>query len=263
MAQLSRDPQTQAEEVYYLHTDHLGAVVKATDAGQTLVWDAMRRPFGERTVSVAGIEVLLGFPGQYYDEETNNYYNYFRDYDPTTGRYLQSDPIGLAGGLNTYAYVLGNPIIFFDPYGLTQAQVDATVKDILDRFPRVSPRGDIMYQDGYNMGDAGTDWMSADIYISPYYRDHDLTCEEMHNLFKDLIHEMMHSTDNILDRYRDSHEKDGQMTPNHQSIYDRADYEAGDRVPFQGTSRDNLFSRGPLWGLGPNPVPLNSDARKP
>jgi RHS repeat-associated protein len=59
----------------------------------------------------------LRFPGQYYDQESNNYYNYFRDYDSATGRYVQEDPIGLYGGFNTYIYVHDNPVKYIDPTG--------------------------------------------------------------------------------------------------------------------------------------------------
>jgi RHS repeat-associated protein len=58
------------------------------------------------------------FPGQYYDQETGLHYNYFRYYDPSTGRYITSDPIGMEGGLNTFLYAVGNPLSNDDPFGL-------------------------------------------------------------------------------------------------------------------------------------------------
>lgn len=71
---------------------------------------ARKRSLGGRCI------VIL--PGQYFDEETGLNYNAARDYDPVTGRYLESDPIGLAGGINTYAYSGSNPIANSDPSGL-------------------------------------------------------------------------------------------------------------------------------------------------
>ncbi|MCP4494848.1 MAG: RHS repeat-associated core domain-containing protein, partial [Gammaproteobacteria bacterium] len=88
------------------------------EAGQ-VVWEWDSEAFGnEAPMSYDGTEVNLRFPGQVYDVETGLYYNYFRYYDPGTGRYVTSDPIGLRGGVNTYGYVGGNPINYKDRFGL-------------------------------------------------------------------------------------------------------------------------------------------------
>lgn len=84
---------------------------------QQIVWQADYQPFGKTNVSVNLVINNVRFPGQYFDEESGLHYNYFRDYDPSIGRYLKSDPIGLAGGPNTYAYVSQNPVNFVDPRG--------------------------------------------------------------------------------------------------------------------------------------------------
>lgn len=108
--------------VFYLHSDHLNTPRLATNQSQQEVWRWKSDAFGNGVAVSAqgsGLNAInLRFPGQYYDSESGLHYNYFRDYDPQTGRYVESDPIGLNGGLNTYGYVKGNPTAFTDTYGL-------------------------------------------------------------------------------------------------------------------------------------------------
>ena len=83
-------------------------------------WGYRRRV--RQDVSGRSFVYNLRLPGQYYDSETGLNYNYKRDYDPATGRYIESDPVGLAGGsFSTYAYVNANPIMAIDPEGLAGA----------------------------------------------------------------------------------------------------------------------------------------------
>jgi RHS repeat-associated protein len=105
--------------LFYIHNDHLGTPKRLTDTQGQVVWSLQTTPFGEVHEEVAnGITFLMGFPGQYRDSETGLSYNYYRDYDPSIGRYVQSDPIGLGGGVNTYGYVEGNSVSLIDPNGL-------------------------------------------------------------------------------------------------------------------------------------------------
>lgn len=117
--------QSVTPGIYYLYADHLNTPRVITDSSNKVVWQWESDPFGTDlpvegvTASGAKFGYNLRFPGQYFDKETGLHYNYFRDYDPSTGRYVESDPIGLeGGGFSTYAYVGGNPISNFDPLGL-------------------------------------------------------------------------------------------------------------------------------------------------
>lgn len=111
-----------------MHSDHLATPRLMSDQNQTIVWRWDGDAFGEGGLDNDpdnnGVSVFmpLRFPGQMVEEPSGLYYNYYRDYDPQLGRYIQSDPIGLDGGINTYSFVLNNPVIYFDLKGLHHAK---------------------------------------------------------------------------------------------------------------------------------------------
>jgi RHS repeat-associated protein len=115
---------TGVAQLYFVHTDHLDTPRVITNQAQQVVWRwDHAEPFGADPANgnpsgLGAFEFNPRLPGQYFDKETNLHYNYFRDYDPAIGRYIQSDPVGLNGGVNTYAYVYDNPLRFTDPFGL-------------------------------------------------------------------------------------------------------------------------------------------------
>jgi RHS repeat-associated protein len=110
--------------IFYVHSDHLNTprkVSRPSDNQLEWRWDA--DPFGTTAANQnpAGLGAFvynLRFPGQMYMAETGLSQNYFRDYDPAVGRYVESDPIGLSGGVNTYAYTGDDPIMNYDDLGL-------------------------------------------------------------------------------------------------------------------------------------------------
>ena len=117
--------QPSSGGLYYVHPDHLGtprAITRPDDNALVWAWPNAD-PFGgnapQEDPSGLGVFAFnLRFPGQYFDAETGPHYNYFRDYDPAIGRYIESDPVGLLSGTNTYSYVRANPLKNTDPLGL-------------------------------------------------------------------------------------------------------------------------------------------------
>jgi RHS repeat-associated protein len=135
MSRIVRDLHTLAKiwlgledsRLVWLHTNHLGAPMAATDASGQVLWQAQYAPFGSaQTTSATGFELQLRLPGQYADAETGLHYNRHRYYDPAQGQYLSPDPLGMPNGPNGYAYVRFNPLRYIDPEGLVLFAFDGT-----------------------------------------------------------------------------------------------------------------------------------------
>ncbi len=132
------------QQIYHYHLDHLGTPQEITDAKGNIIWAVSFKAYGNLAVAYENqIENNLRFQGQYFDAETGLHYNRFRYYDPNCGRFINQDPIGLAGGNNNYLYV-PNPTGWVDPFGLackeakpekinfSQRTVNGNIKDYVE-----------------------------------------------------------------------------------------------------------------------------------
>jgi RHS repeat-associated protein len=134
-------PNGSGISLFYIHTDHLNTPRRITrPSDNRVVWRWSGESFGATAAQedpdgdAVAFNFNLRFAGQYYDLETGLHHNIFRDYDPQTGRYVQSDPVGLLGGLNTYAYVASDPIGLIDPAGLDPVNLGDGYTGRLDPF---------------------------------------------------------------------------------------------------------------------------------
>lgn len=190
-------------QIQNIYTDQTGRPEVATDRKANVVWRARNYAF-DREVTISNTAALnLGFLGQYYDAESGLWNNGYRDYDASSGRYVESDPVGLAGGINTYIYVQGNPLSHVDPLGLTQADVLLMTALVRTNERDIQvPNGPVVWFKDVNLSQSqyvtirqeGTyqkigDSMSLnDKYLGPLDQ-HDLI-----DLYDTIVHESLHKT---------------------------------------------------------------------
>jgi RHS repeat-associated protein len=149
---LINETKRGAPGLSYVQTDHLGTPRVVIDPIRDLAiwrWSNLSEVFGNQSPSVdpdgdsVVFDLSLRFPGQQASNASELLYNYQRDYEQATGRYSQSDPIGLRGGINTYSYVLSNPLSASDSLGLETCLLTTVVAgNIRDHAAVFTSRGD-------------------------------------------------------------------------------------------------------------------------
>ncbi len=116
--------------IVYVHSDYVNNPQKITNPSRTLVWDRIQEPFGEDSSTPTNTTPTNHrFPGQYFDAENSLNYNNFRDYDRSIGRYIESDPMGLAAGPNLFGYASQNPTQRTDRRGLDDLEQTPQERD--------------------------------------------------------------------------------------------------------------------------------------
>jgi RHS repeat-associated protein len=229
--------------ISYVHTDHLNSprkVAQSSSGGQ-LVWRWDADPFGtaapnQNPSGLGTFAYNLRFPGQYYQAETGLNQNWMRDYDPLVGRYVESDPIGLASGVNTYGYVGANPISFFDLLGLTQQDIDEMVclarirnPDIRIPNPKISDLGKYF---GYQVAGEVGPWPWSQVYIDSMYLG-PLDASGRIGLYNTIVHESWHwDRQPFYSRFTDKSEKEAQREADARAAAAAAQIKSGE-LPCQ------------------------------
>ncbi|EPW1077465.1 RHS repeat-associated core domain-containing protein, partial [Escherichia coli] len=169
LARVDKAGKEGPNRILYFHTDVNGAPEEMTDSDGKIVWETGYQVWGNtiQEKDHGRVEQNLRYQAQYLDRETGLHYNLHRYYDPDVGRFIVTDPIGLAGGINLYAYA-PNPLGWIDPLGLTCKLTNQQFKNKLKRIRNQTAAGGnrgitgvVSQSDAFKLGEA---------FVGPNYR---------------------------------------------------------------------------------------------